>query len=223
VNSLDEFNDYIQTNQTTLSPGGFYLGDAHSPPTFAYQGNGAVQYSVIIQNLMDTLLTNVSIATQYSSFDLPWSADTGNTLQLAVHLGLALAIYPAFYALYPCVERLRSVRALHYSNGVRALPLWLAYTTFDFCFILVSSAFVAIILRAASDVWYGLGYLFVVLFLYGLTALLGAYVVSLVAKSQLAAFAISAGSQAVMFLLYTIAYLTTLTYGRLIFHQLCHG
>ena len=41
-----------------------------------------------------------------------------------------------------------------------------------------------IILQAVSKVWFGLGYLFVVFMLYGLTSTLGAYVVSLFAKSQ---------------------------------------
>lgn len=49
---------------------------------------------------------------------------TGNSLQLITYFGLAMAAYPAFFALYPTLERLRGVRALQYSNGVRALPLW---------------------------------------------------------------------------------------------------
>jgi ATP-binding cassette subfamily A (ABC1) protein 3 len=55
-----------------------------------------------------------------------------------------------------------------------------------------------IIILAAStpDNWWNIGYLFVVLFLYGMASLLWAYMISLVAKSQLAAFAIAAGSQA---------------------------
>ena len=109
---------------------------------------------------------------------------TGNTLQFVVYLGLAISIFPSFFALYPCVERLRNVRALHYSNGVRALPLWLAYIFWDFLFVLAATTVATIILQAVSQVWFGLGYLFVVLTLYGLTSTLGAYVVSLFAKSQ---------------------------------------
>ncbi len=44
--------------------------------------------------------------------------------------------------------------------------------------------------------WWHIGYLFVVLFLYGLASVLWAYMISLFAKSQLAAFAIAAGTQA---------------------------
>ena len=188
------------------------------PSTFAYHGNsndgsGDLSLAVITQNLLDTVLTNTSISTQFQLFDIPWQADQGKTLQFVVYAGLALAIYPAFFALYPTFERLRNVRALHYSNGVRALPLWLAYIAWDFSFILAGAVVSVIIFRAISPVWYNLGYLFVVLFLYGLASTLYSYVVSLFSKSQLAAFAIAAGSQAVMFLLYIIAYLSVLTYA----------
>ncbi|MCJ1419949.1 hypothetical protein MMC32_006305 [Xylographa parallela] len=213
VNSLAEFNSYIAQNYANVTPGGFYLGDHNSPPTFAYQGDADIGFATITQNALDTLLTNISIASQYQSFDIPWQADQGSTLQFCVYLGLAMAIYPSFFALYPCVERLRNVRALHYSNGVRSLPLWLAYIAWDYVFVLTGAVVSIIILRAVNDVWYGLGYLFVVFAFYGLTCTLGSYVVSLFAKSQLAAFAIAAGVNAVMFLLYIIAYLSTLTYS----------
>lgn len=184
VNSLAEFNTYISNNHANVTPGGIWLGDKNSPPTFAYRGNGAIALATITQNALDTLLTNITIASQYQTFDIPWQADQGNTLQFCVYLGLALAIYPSFFALYPCLERLRNVRALHYSNGVRSLPLWLAYIAWDYIFVLVGAVISIIILRAVNDVWYGLGYLFVVFAFYGLTCTLGSYVVSLFAKSQ---------------------------------------
>jgi len=184
VNSLADFNKYISTNYANVTPGGIWLGDKNSSPTFAYRGNGAIALATITQNALDSLLTNVTIASQYQTFDIPWQADQGNTLQFCVYLGLAMAIYPAFFALYPCVERLRNVRALHYSNGVRSLPLWLAYIAWDYVFVLAGAVISIIILRAVNDVWYGLGYLFVVFAFYGLTCTLGSYVVSLFAKSQ---------------------------------------
>jgi ABC-type multidrug transport system ATPase subunit len=124
-----------------------------------------------------------------------------------------MSVYPSFFALYPTVERLRNVRGLHYSNGVRSAPLWLAYTAFDFVIVLLTSAIAIIIFTAASSVWYHIEYLFVVFFLYGLTSTLLSYVVSLFSRSQLAAFAFAAGGQAVGFLLYFIAYMSVLTYA----------
>jgi hypothetical protein len=162
VDTLGEFNDYIQNNFANVTPGGFFLGDDQSAPTFAWRGNGDIAFSVIIQNALDTLLSNISIANQYQAFDVPWPADVGKALQLITYFGLAMSVYPSFFALYPTIERLRNVRGLHYSNGVRSAPLWLAYTAFDFIIVLIASALAVIIFRAATDVWYHIGYLFVV-------------------------------------------------------------
>jgi hypothetical protein len=57
-------------------------------------------------------------------FDLPWPSKTEDSLQFIFYFGLVMSAYPAFFALYPTIERLRGVRALQYSNGVRSLPLW---------------------------------------------------------------------------------------------------
>jgi ATP-binding cassette, subfamily A (ABC1), member 3 len=213
VDTLAEFNDYISTRFANVTPGGVFLGDASSPPTFAWRGNREISFAVITQNALDVLLTNISISSQYQAFDLPFGADVGKALQLIVYFGLAMAVYPSFFALYPTVERLRNVRALHYSNGVRSLPLWLAYMSFDFIIVVATSILTTIIFRAVSNVWYHLEYLFVVFFLYGLASTLLSYVISLFSRSQLAAFAFAAGSQAVMFLLYFVVYMSILTYS----------
>ena len=213
VDTLADFNAYINQHYGNVTPGGFFLGDAGSPPTFAYQGDADISFATITQNLFDTLVTNISIASQYQDFDTPWVPSVGSTLQLVVYFGLAMCAYPAFFALYPTLERLRSVRQLHYSNGVRSICLWSAYLTFDFVTVLATSVLAIVIFRAVSDAWYGIGYLFVVLFLYGTASTLLSYVISLFARSQLAAFAFAAGGQAVMFLLYFIAYLSVLTYS----------
>ncbi|KAI1622059.1 ABC transporter [Exophiala viscosa] len=213
VDTLDEFNGYIQTNFANVTPGGFFLGDDTTPPVFAWQGDGDIAFAVIVQNALDVLLSNVSISNQYQAFDEPWGASVGSALQLVTYFGLAMAVYPAFFALYPTIERLRNVRGLHYSNGVRSAPLWLAYTAFDFIIVVIISAVAIIIFRAVSDVWYHIEYVFVVFCLYGLASTLLSYVISLFSRSQLAAFAFAAGGQAVMFLLYFIAYMSVLTYS----------
>lgn len=107
---------------------------------------------------------------------------------------------------------MRNVRGLEYSNGVRALPLWLAYTAFDFIPVILSSAVAVAVFAAVSSVWYHVSYLFVVFFLYGLASILLAYCISLFAKTQLSAYAYAAAGQAIMFLIYMIAYLCVLTY-----------
>ncbi|KMP03755.1 LOW QUALITY PROTEIN: ATP-binding cassette sub-family protein A member 2 [Coccidioides immitis RMSCC 2394] len=231
VNTLEEFNNYIDNNFRNVTPGGFFLGDESSPPTFAWKGNGDISLPVIVQNAMDNLLTNVSISTQYQSFELPFAENSGQALQLIVYFGLALSVYPAFFSLYLTVERLRNVRALHYSNGVRSFPLWLAYLCFDSLIVLAVSVLVIIIFRGVSDTWYYPGYLFVVLLLYGIAATLFAYVISLLAKSQLAAFAFSAGAQALIttmhFVIAALAPIGNVTRSMFtalnIFSTLCRG
>lgn len=123
-----------------------------------------------------------------------------------------MAAYPAFFALYPTVERIRGVRGLEYSNGVRSLPLWLAYICFDWIFVLASSLVVFIIFAAQSDVWYNVGYLFIVFILYGMTSILMSYIISLFAKTQLAAFGFVAAGQTISLVIYVVGYLLTLTF-----------
>lgn len=125
--SLVDFNDFISQNFANVTPGGFFLGDASAPPTFAYKGNGDLSLATITQNALDTLLTNVSISSQYQAFDTPWVSSAGKNLQLVVYFGLAMSAYPAFFALYPTLERLRNVRQLHYSNGKLSSPKKKAY------------------------------------------------------------------------------------------------
>ena len=211
--TLEDFNNYIRQFYGNVTPGGFFLGDDTSPPTFAYVGNKDISTATITQNLMDNLLLNISISSQFQAFDVPWVPAAGKTLNLVVYFGLAMCAYPGFFALYPTLERLRNVRQLHYSNGVRSVGLWSAYLTFDFMVVVGVSALTIIIFRGVSDAWYHAEYLFVVFFLYGIASTLFSYVISLFSRSQLAAFAFAAGGQAVMFLLYFIAYLSVLTYA----------
>lgn len=212
VDTLTEFNDAIDKTFANITPGGFFVGTSGQPPTIAWKGNGGFLNAQIMLNALDNVLAGVPIASQYQPFDVPWPSDAGAGLQMITYFGLALAIAPAFFALYPTLERLRNVRSLHYSNGVRALPLWLAYTAFDFVIVVVFSALTTIIFSTISATWYHVGYIFVVLFLYGLASILLSYVLSLIAKSQLAAWSFAAAGQCVFFLIYFIAFMSILTY-----------
>jgi ATP-binding cassette, subfamily A (ABC1), member 3 len=79
------------------------------------------------------------------------------------------------------------------------LTLWfrLAYLIFDGLIVLFISAVITIVLVAqVPDAWYNIGSLFVCLFFYGIASINLSYVISLFSKSQLSAFAFSAGGQA---------------------------
>ncbi|EUC43423.1 hypothetical protein COCMIDRAFT_7118 [Bipolaris oryzae ATCC 44560] len=212
VDTLDDFNGFVQTRFRNITPGGFFVNQ-NGPLTMAYLANGGVVGGLITLNTLDNIASNITIATQYQQFAVPFAPNMGDTLQLTLYFGLAMCVYPALFALYPTQERLRNVRALHYSNGIRAVPLWLAYTAFDFIFVLIISAITTIIFVAASSAFYAPGYLFVVFFLYGLCAILFSYLISIVVTSQLAAFAFAAGGMVSLYLIYFIGYMAILTYA----------
>ncbi|KAF2624405.1 P-loop containing nucleoside triphosphate hydrolase protein [Macroventuria anomochaeta] len=212
VDTLDEFNDFVQTRFRNITPGGFFIRE-NEPTIMAYLGSGSVVGGLITLNTLDNVLSDVPISTQYQQFAVPFSPSMGDTLQLTLYFGLAMCVFPALFALYPTQERLRKVRALHYSNGIRAVPLWLAYTAFDFIFVLIIAGVTTAIFVGASDAFYGPGYMFVVFALYGLTAILFSYLISIVVTSQLAAFAFAAGGMVSLYLIYFIGYMAILTYA----------
>ncbi|CAG9943680.1 unnamed protein product [Clonostachys rosea f. rosea IK726] len=211
VDTFDEFQNIVNDKRKNLTTG-FWLGDDSNPPTIAYVANLFVTSPITAQQFLDTLLTNTTIQTTWSPFQVPFDPQTGDSLNLVIYMGLALSCYPAFFALYPSNERRRFVRSLQYSNGVRPFPLWIAYLLFDFTIALVSAAVVTGIWSGLSSVWFHIEYVFVVLFLYGLASILMAYVVSLFTKTQLATYAWAAAIQAVLFLAYLIAYMCVITY-----------
>lgn len=210
VGSLQEFSQYIATNYRNVSPGGIFLGDA---PTFAWRGNYGVNYAISAQNLLDVALTQIPIVTAYQAFVTPFSPDAGQSLQFILYFGLAMSVYPGFFALYPNRERLHHIRALHYSNGIRAQSVWAAYTLFDFIIVLIVSTLAIVIFTAAAGFWYAPGYMWFIFVLFGLSATLTGYVISLFTTSQLATFAFAAGGQCVFFLLYFISFMCIITYA----------
>jgi hypothetical protein len=204
VNSFAEYNAYTQQKFANLTPGGLYLGDATTPPTISIRSDlfspGSIFSAVFLQNVLDVLLTRVRIAASFTPYDFAWPAGTGESLQFIFYFGLVMCAAPAFFGLYPSRERVRNVRAMEYSNGVRPLPLWAAYALFDFVNVLVSSSFVVVIFATKNEQsWYNIGYFYVVLLLYGLAAILLTYVISKIAGSHFAAFACCAGGQGYVF------------------------
>ncbi|KAF4826172.1 ATP-binding cassette sub-family A member 3 [Colletotrichum tropicale] len=212
--TFDSFKSTIVERRVETLPGGLWFGDGGMEPTIAYMANyNGLINPLLTQNLMNMLLSNVTLMMAWAPFATPWDPDTGNSLQFLVYTGIALSAYPGFFALYPSLERRRMVRGLQYSNGVRPLPLWLAYLAFDFIVVLASTALVTILWATLSNIWYHVGYIFLVFMLYGLTAILLAYVISLFCKTQLSTYAWVAAGQAVMFLVYLVAYLCTVTFA----------
>ncbi|KAF5021446.1 hypothetical protein F66182_6510 [Fusarium sp. NRRL 66182] len=212
VETFEEFKDRILQDRKNLTTG-FWLGDDVQDPTFAWVANLFITSPITAQQILDVLLTNITIATSWSALEIPISPTTGDSLQMIVYMSIALSVYPAFFALYPSNERRRFVRGLQYSNGVRPFPLWIAYLLFDLIIVLFSTAIVAAIWAGVSDIWFNLGYVFLILFLYGIASTLFAYLVSLFTKTQLGTYAWAAASQTLVFVIYIIAYMSVLTYA----------
>ncbi|KAL8640229.1 MAG: hypothetical protein Q9228_002821, partial [Teloschistes exilis] len=232
ADSYEDFNQQIALGNATVSPGGFWLGDeSSSKPTFAWKADPYdFATSLRVQNILNNLLLSngTTIAASFSEFDIAHQPVTYDFLALifVVYYCLILCLYPGFYALYPTVERLRGVRALQFSNGVRSPPLWLAYLAFDFGFTLVVSAVSTALLSVGSKTaldlsqgggggqnarqpfeWYHLPHLFLILLLYGISSSNLSYLISMFARSQLAAWAFCTSYQVVFCLGYFGAYL----------------
>ncbi|GKT44087.1 ABC transporter A family member 3 [Colletotrichum spaethianum] len=214
VESFQAFQDTIFERRLETLPGGIWLGGDSMVPTIAYMANyNGLINPLLTQNIFNMLLSNVTVMMSWAPFATPFASSDGDGLQFIVYSGIALACYPGFFALYPSLERRQGVRGLQYSNGVRVLPLWSSYLAFDFLIVLASTALVTILWAALSSVWYHVGFIFVVFLLYGLTAILLAYVISLFCKTALSTYAWVAAGQAVMFLVYLVAYMCTVTFS----------
>jgi ABC-type multidrug transport system ATPase subunit len=153
VESYAEFRSYVSDNFRDVVPGGFYVGEDIGPnpaPLMAYRINGNIGYAALAKNILDSYLTGITINAEFSNFALPFVGGTGDSLQLVLYITFAMCAYTAFFALYPTFERLSNIRALHYSNGVRPAPLWLAYWLFDAFFaIIVAVVSVALLATVA--------------------------------------------------------------------------
>lgn len=77
----------------------------------------------------------------------------------------------------------------------------------------LASVVIVVVFAAVSNLFNGLGYLWLVMFLYGIVGVLLAYCGALLTSSPLAAFAAVAGYQVIIFILYLAGYLLTLTYS----------
>ena len=201
VNSSAALYSDIVDDEASKYFGGFYVGSGS--PVFAWQ---AESWSVTLGiTLLDSILLNQTLNVGYQKFAASYVP--GNTIVslLVVFTSLGFAIYPCLFALYPTAERLRKVRAMQYSNGIRASSLWTAHALFDLMFVLVISILTVVIWITQWSGWYGIGYMFVVFFLYGLASTTFSYVISKLVKSQVAALAITLVVQVVIAMLFFLA------------------
>ncbi|TQV92671.1 ABC transporter [Cordyceps javanica] len=215
VDSFDSFKTYIEDNRKNVTPAGLWLGQSGSTATLAYKLDDGVSMftSTLGQSLLDSLLMNKTIATQYKPFDIAAAPSTGSGLQVIVYFALACSVIPGLFGLYPNSEKRNGVRALQYSSGARAFPVWAAHAIFDWSIMVVSMLIAAGIFAGTSSIWYNVGFLFPIFIFYVLAAILISYFVSLIMKSALATYAIASVIQGLGFAIYLIAYFFILLYS----------
>lgn len=214
VDSLSSFEDFVKTNRRIVTPAGLWLGDSASAPTLAFKADNFSMYSAVIgQSFLNTILANITIATSYKEFDYPVAPSTGRGLQLVVYFAVACSIFPGLLGLYPNTERVKNVRSLQYSSGVRTLPVWAAHLIFDWGIMLVSMILAAMIFVVSSDSWYNGDYLFPIFIFYSLTTIILSYFLSLICATPMATYAMTSVVSGLGFAIYLIAYLFILTYS----------
>ncbi|KIX01192.1 uncharacterized protein Z518_08917 [Rhinocladiella mackenziei CBS 650.93] len=216
INTTSVLNDRIRKQFSSITPGGIFLGDSSNRPLLTWKadagsGREAPYNALMVQNLLDVAMSNQRIVTSYQPFDQPSISDTTTAFKAIIYLCLVMSMYPAFFGLYPAMERIRRIREVHYSNGARPASLWSSHLIFDLMIVLVVSVVTAGILNLQPGLYYG-GYLYLIFFLYGFASTLFSYWISLVAPSQLAAFAVAACAQAAIFILYLIGFMGVLTW-----------
>lgn len=214
ANTYSDFQATVVSNEANLMPGGVWLGDASSDPTFTYRANNysSIETSIFAQSLLDSLLTNTSIVADYKAFATGAPPNTGSGLQLIVYFAVAFSVLPGLIAMYPNTERRTSVRALQYSSGGRAFPVWLAHFLFDISILAVAMAIVvAILAGAAPNAFYHIGYLYPIFLFWASASISIGYFLSLICPTTLSTYAMSAVISAVGFAVYIISYLFILT------------
>ncbi|KAI0321250.1 hypothetical protein OF83DRAFT_1100473 [Amylostereum chailletii] len=221
------FVQTIQQNYRNLSRGGISVDTGSRASLVAWEASPPGLMGPTLLNLASNILYNQAlnasgsgssspnlIQANYQSFP---AVDTGTLVALKWigFFGAALAVYPAFFSLYVSRERRSSVQAMQFSNGLsNPMGLWLGHLMFDTVFVLFLSSIIVIVFSTASNQFHGLGFFWLILVLYGIAGALFAYCVSLATTSPLAAFAVAAAYQIIMFTVYVAAYLLTLTYAK---------
>ncbi|GJJ10065.1 hypothetical protein Clacol_004291 [Clathrus columnatus] len=208
------FVQEIMSNFMNLSLGGVSIDLKTNQALVAWQaappGLTAPTMLNLASNILYNRALNVSgraanlpsiIAANYQS--LPFKdPGTLDALKWVAFFGAAMGAFPAFFTLYVSMERRTSIQAMQFSNGLtNPIGLWLGHLLFDTVFCVILSTIITIVFATASNQFNGVGYMWLIMALYGIAAALFAYCVTLFTPSPLAAFAAVAAYQVIIFIL----------------------
>ncbi|OAA71404.1 ABC transporter [Cordyceps fumosorosea ARSEF 2679] len=134
--------EYMQ-KQTGYFEKGIYFGSggAEDPVVIAYQYQAFISEPTAAKllNIWSQATANIEIATTYGSLPrIPKDTQDGAWI-FVLFIALVQAAYPAFFVVYPAIERRSNVSSLQYANGVRRTPQMVAYMLFDLLWIVVLS------------------------------------------------------------------------------------
>ncbi|CAE6439054.1 unnamed protein product, partial [Rhizoctonia solani] len=217
-----EFENTLRQNYRNLSLGG--LAVSSGVATVAWEASSGSKAGMALLNLANNVLIHQSLGSAaddtggrimaaFQNLPGAWVAGTGAALKWEGFFGASMGLWPAFFVLYVSAERRSSVQAMQLSNGMTPAGLWLGHLLFDLPWVVLISTLVTIIFAAVTSQFYALGVLWVVMVLYGVAGALFVYVISTFVKSPLAAFAVAGGYNVIISVLYTAAYMLTLTYS----------
>lgn len=125
----------------------------------------------------------------------------GKGMIYMVFFSVAMAVWPAFAMLYPASEKAHLVRENQYSNGARPSALWAGHVLSEVPGILLVSSFIAIVCAAATDQFHAMGLFWLCMVFYGVSATLWGYLITLRARTPVAAFAVYVTFNMVVFLI----------------------
>ncbi|KAF7354423.1 ABC transporter A family member 2 [Mycena venus] len=220
------FTQYIDENYASIPIGGVSFDLAAGSSMFAWEGTGTQWAGIVLLNLVSNIMFNRALNVTgkagssptliqpiYQRFPL-FDDKTFGVLEWLVPFCAAMAVFPAFLALYVAKERESSVKTMQLSNGLNPVGLWLGHLLFDSIPTFIMATLVVILFAVLTDKFFGLGILWLILVLHGITGTLLAYCMTLVVVSPLSAFAATAAYQIIMFMLYLAGYLLTYTYAN---------
>ncbi|TDL26396.1 P-loop containing nucleoside triphosphate hydrolase protein [Rickenella mellea] len=221
------FVDTIEQTYRNLSLGGVSIDQQSGAALVAWEASPPGLTGPTMLNLASNILYNRALNTSGRGTGSPSiisanyqplpAVDTSGLVALKwnAFFGAAMAVFPAFFALYVANERRSSVQAMQLSNGLtNPVGLWIGHLMFDGIFTVIIATVIIIVFAVASNQFNGLGFFWLIIVLYGIAGTLFAYCATLITSSALAAFAAVAAYQMIIWVLYVASYLLTLTYAK---------
>ncbi|KAH7034750.1 uncharacterized protein B0I36DRAFT_83827 [Microdochium trichocladiopsis] len=200
-NSRQDLIDFVLSHPNNVSEGAIWLGE--NPLLMISDTGGGGD----IPHLANAVRSNTTITAKVGTLAGWRPATVGLSFVYITVISLAMFLYPCFFSLYPTYERKSQVRALQFSNGVRPLPLWLAYLLFDFTFVLIIAAACTAVMSMTAN-WFSIGHVFLVLVLFGIVAIEIVYLITLISRSEVAAFSLSFLFMAIMYVVAVVSMVT---------------